>query len=162
MRIGIPPPASTFIYFRGKIWAPSLPSPSYREAIHSEEDVTPIRADGFDRAPLQQSSRLVAVMGVQAIRAFLPAFVVLTTEGINNYIFRRCHVEITVFSIGTFSILNVSEVEWYTTKDAMACLQEVMDVAARMSSKSALSGRRQDLGHAHHARPAPARDHASI
>ncbi|XP_064472024.1 uncharacterized protein LOC135386181 isoform X2 [Ornithodoros turicata] len=43
-------------------------------------------------------------LGVQAIIVFLPAFVVHTTQGINNYIFRRCHVEIIVFSIGTFSI----------------------------------------------------------
>nr|XP_054926220.1 uncharacterized protein LOC126530340 [Dermacentor andersoni] len=53
--------------------------------------------------PLRRSSGLVTGIGVQAIRAFLPAFVVHTTQGINNYIFRRCHVEIMVFSVGAFS-----------------------------------------------------------
>ncbi|KAH6930946.1 hypothetical protein HPB50_021060 [Hyalomma asiaticum] len=43
-------------------------------------------------------------IGVQAITVFMPAFVVHTTQGINNYIFRRCHVEIVVFSLGTFGI----------------------------------------------------------
>ncbi|XP_065285634.1 sperm-specific sodium:proton exchanger-like [Dermacentor albipictus] len=56
---------------------------------------------------LRRSSGLVAGVGVQAIRAFLPAFVVHTTQGINNYIFRRCHVEIMVFSVGTFSLTIV-------------------------------------------------------
>ncbi|XP_049524957.1 uncharacterized protein LOC119456640 [Dermacentor silvarum] len=57
--------------------------------------------------PLRRSSGLVIKIGIQAIRAFLPAFVVHTTQGINNYIFRRCHVEIMVFSIGTFSLTIV-------------------------------------------------------
>ncbi|XP_072144420.1 sperm-specific sodium:proton exchanger-like [Dermacentor andersoni] len=57
--------------------------------------------------PLRRSSGLVTGIGVQAIRAFLPAFVVHTTQGINNYIFRRCHVEIMVFSVGTFTITIV-------------------------------------------------------
>ncbi|XP_054926218.1 uncharacterized protein [Dermacentor andersoni] len=57
--------------------------------------------------PLRRSSGLEAAVGVQAIRAFLPAFVVHTTQGINNYIFRRCHVEIMVFSVGTFTITIV-------------------------------------------------------
>ncbi|KAH7945464.1 hypothetical protein HPB49_011166 [Dermacentor silvarum] len=57
--------------------------------------------------PLRRSSGLVAKIGIQAIRAFLPAFVVHTTQGINNYIFRRCHVEIMVFSIGTFTMTVV-------------------------------------------------------
>ncbi|XP_077485276.1 uncharacterized protein LOC144095396 [Amblyomma americanum] len=56
---------------------------------------------------LRRSGGLIAVVGVQAIRAFVPAFVVHTTQGINNYIFRRCHVEIMVFSIGTFSMTIV-------------------------------------------------------
>ncbi|XP_075549515.1 sperm-specific sodium:proton exchanger-like isoform X2 [Dermacentor variabilis] len=43
-------------------------------------------------------------IGVQAITVFMPAFVVHTTQGINNYIFRRCHIEITIFSLGTFGI----------------------------------------------------------
>ncbi|KAL1479248.1 hypothetical protein MTO96_052005 [Rhipicephalus appendiculatus] len=50
---------------------------------------------------------MVAVVGVQAIRAFVPVFVVHTTQGINNYIFRRCHVEIMVFSIETFGMTIV-------------------------------------------------------
>ncbi|KAH7945676.1 hypothetical protein HPB49_013754 [Dermacentor silvarum] len=41
-------------------------------------------------------------IGVQAITVFMPAFVVHTTQGINNYIFRRCHMEIVFFSLGTF------------------------------------------------------------
>ncbi|XP_054926248.1 sperm-specific sodium:proton exchanger-like isoform X2 [Dermacentor andersoni] len=57
--------------------------------------------------PLRRSSGLEAAVGVQAIRAFLPAFVVHTTQGINNYIFRRCHVEIMVFSVGTFKYYDV-------------------------------------------------------
>ncbi|KAL1479243.1 hypothetical protein MTO96_052008, partial [Rhipicephalus appendiculatus] len=57
--------------------------------------------------PLRRNSGMVAVVGVQAIRAFVPVFVVHTTQGINNYIFRRCHVEIMVFSIGTFSMTIV-------------------------------------------------------
>ncbi|KAH6931565.1 hypothetical protein HPB50_025262 [Hyalomma asiaticum] len=57
--------------------------------------------------PLRRSSGTVTAVGVQAIRAFLPVFVVHTTQGINNYIFRRCHVEIMVFSIGTFSMTIV-------------------------------------------------------
>lgn len=56
---------------------------------------------------LRRSGSLINVVGVQAIRAFVPAFVVHTTQGINNYIFRRCHVEIMVFSIGTFSMTIV-------------------------------------------------------
>ncbi|XP_075550223.1 sperm-specific sodium:proton exchanger-like [Dermacentor variabilis] len=43
-------------------------------------------------------------IGVQAITVFMPAFVVRTTQGINNYIFRRCHIEIVIFSLGTFGI----------------------------------------------------------
>ncbi|KAH8022616.1 hypothetical protein HPB51_000916 [Rhipicephalus microplus] len=43
-------------------------------------------------------------IGVQALTAFMPAFVVHTTQGINNYIFRRCHMEILLFSLGTFGI----------------------------------------------------------
>ncbi|KAL1424524.1 hypothetical protein MTO96_020073 [Rhipicephalus appendiculatus] len=43
-------------------------------------------------------------IGVQALTAFMPAFVVHTTQGINNYIFRRCHIEIIFFSLGTFGI----------------------------------------------------------
>ncbi|XP_075749275.1 sperm-specific sodium:proton exchanger-like [Rhipicephalus microplus] len=39
-------------------------------------------------------------IGVQALTAFMPAFVVHTTQGINNYIFRRCHMEIIFFSLG--------------------------------------------------------------
>ncbi|KAL3251108.1 hypothetical protein MRX96_055250 [Rhipicephalus microplus] len=57
--------------------------------------------------PLRRNSGTVAAVGVQAIRAFVPVFVVHTTQGINNYIFRRCHVEIMVFSIGTFSMTAV-------------------------------------------------------
>ncbi|KAL1483928.1 hypothetical protein MTO96_012092 [Rhipicephalus appendiculatus] len=50
-------------------------------------------------------------IGVQALTAFMPAFVVHTTQGINNYIFRRCHIEIIFFSLGTFGItLAVSTV----------------------------------------------------
>ncbi|XP_070394150.1 uncharacterized protein [Dermacentor albipictus] len=57
--------------------------------------------------PLRRSSGLESAVGVQAIRAFLAAFVVYTTQGINNYIFRRCHIEIMVFSVGTFTITVV-------------------------------------------------------
>ncbi|XP_077564299.1 sperm-specific sodium:proton exchanger-like [Haemaphysalis longicornis] len=51
-----------------------------------------------------QTRILESAIGLQAIRLFVPAFVVHTTQGINNYIFRRCQVEIMVFSVGTFGL----------------------------------------------------------
>lgn len=57
---------------------------------------------------LEMASGLVNVVGVQAVTVFIPAFVVHTTQGINSYICRRCHIEIMVFSIGTFSEFGIS------------------------------------------------------
>ncbi|XP_077564822.1 sperm-specific sodium:proton exchanger-like [Haemaphysalis longicornis] len=51
-----------------------------------------------------QSQFYYKYIGVHAIVIFMPAFVVHTTQGINNYIFRRCHIEIMVFCMGTFGI----------------------------------------------------------
>lgn len=54
----------------------------------------------------EQADYALKAVGAQAITAFVPAFVVHTTQGINNYIFRRCRIEIMVFSVGTFSELG--------------------------------------------------------
>ncbi|CAN7937778.1 unnamed protein product, partial [Ixodes hexagonus] len=55
------------------------------------------------RKSFRMASGLVGMVGTHAIKVFVPAFVVHATQGINNYIFRRCYLEIMVFSIGTFS-----------------------------------------------------------
>ncbi|XP_077485323.1 uncharacterized protein LOC144095467 [Amblyomma americanum] len=47
-------------------------------------------------------------LGLQAIAVFMPAFVVHTTQGINSYIFRRCHIEIIIFCIGVFGTTPLS------------------------------------------------------
>ncbi|XP_064470464.1 uncharacterized protein LOC135385200 isoform X2 [Ornithodoros turicata] len=56
---------------------------------------------------ITMSKGFLGAVGSQAIKVFVPAFVVHTTQGINSYIFRRCHLEIIVFSIGTFSMTAV-------------------------------------------------------
>ncbi|CAN7981238.1 unnamed protein product, partial [Ixodes pacificus] len=55
------------------------------------------------RKSFRMASGLVGNVGMHAIKVFVPAFVVHATQGINNYIFRRCYLEIMVFCIGTFS-----------------------------------------------------------
>ncbi|XP_064472111.1 uncharacterized protein LOC135386228 [Ornithodoros turicata] len=59
---------------------------------------------GAGERTFKVSTGVVGLVGTQAIRIFVPAFVVHSTQGINSYIFRRCRFEIMVFSIGTFSI----------------------------------------------------------
>lgn len=41
------------------------------------------------------------------LMVFVPAATVYATQGINHFIFRRCHREITVFSVGTLAISTV-------------------------------------------------------
>ncbi|KAK8788106.1 hypothetical protein V5799_022118 [Amblyomma americanum] len=57
-------------------------------------------------------------LGLQAIAVFMPAFVVHTTQGINSYIFRRCHIEIIIFCIGVFGITLAVSTLYVTNKIA--------------------------------------------
>ncbi|XP_065302030.1 sperm-specific sodium:proton exchanger-like [Dermacentor albipictus] len=60
------------------------------------------------------------------LMVFVPAATVYATQGINHFIFRRCHREITVFSVGTLGISTVvSALYAYTflgTKGINNCL----------------------------------------
>ncbi|KAH7946321.1 hypothetical protein HPB49_023200 [Dermacentor silvarum] len=82
--------------------------------------------DAENEKSLDSLSMWLRNIKFHVLMVFVPAATVYATQGINHFIFRRCHREITVFSVGTLGISTVvSALYAYTflgTKGIKNCL----------------------------------------